>query len=1048
MTTNRPPSIVPLEGEKPTSAGSDAFPVRLVGTRATSANDATDLALLPVGALWEPGTILADRYRLLEAIGEGGMGTVFRAEQLEPVQREVAIKVIRGGFASASAQARFEAEGQTLALMDHPHIAKVLDGGTLPGVPPRPYFVMELVRGRPIGDFCRLRRLTLRQRLRLFRLVCLAVQHAHQKGIIHRDLKPGNILVSEVDGQAQPKVIDFGVAKAVTGQLIPGEDATRLGMLVGTMEYMAPEQTLSGLQDLDTRVDVYALGAILYELLCGFPVVSSTSQEGRTVIETLRLIQDIDPIPPSRRLSGRAVTGERLPAELDWIVMKCLEKDRERRYGSALELASEVEHWLRDEPLIAGPPSTLYRLRKFLRRHRLAVAVSGTGAACLMAAVVGVTWGWVQALEAKQESARERDTARLAAAAARRAKEDAQAAVALAVVAEQTARESEADLRSYSDFLVQQFLAAARPKGLQAGQGSDITVVEALEKAEPEIERFFAHWPRAEARTRHAIGVTWRNLGRFDRSEPHLRRAVALAEAAYGPTHSVTLDYANSLAVLLLTLDQPAEAVRLLERCLENQEGAALEINLTQQQNLAIAYCHSGRSAEGMALLRKLLALSASRIGTDDLTTLMLSLNLANELVRTGEIDEARQLIATAVATLRDQPLTGPEIGACTCYAWQLQTAILRADQRLEEAVNQGQELLELNRQWRGPLHPDTLKSQANLARDLLRLERPEAARDLLLDLQPKVRQALGPAHSSSLLTELWLAECDVALKRWPEAIRQLQSLIPRLQTTVDVAVEEVWHARRLLAVAFFNSNRPADSIDLARAAFRERTDSFQNQPEEWLFWTEMLGRSLLHLGQPATAAPYLKAALDHRRYQKTMDGIAGIDTLLLWSIVLHSQARYEDELTALDEALAWFNKNDPDHPYLSSSRIYRGRCLLRLGRPIEAEAELRSVLKERVQSQPQAWTTTNLRVLLGAALAAQGRLTEAEKLLIPAVAALEAQAEQIPPMWQVVRVSAWADLARLHKAAGRSDDAATCRAKAAALAKDLPSDPGSVQNP
>src|SRR5947208_832211 len=332
-----------------------------------------------------PGTLIAGRYKLLEAINEGGMGTVWMAQQTEPVKRLVAVKLVRTGINSKAVLARFEAERQALALMDHPNIGKVLDAGATPpdcpGCPATPFFVMELVKGVPITKFCDDRRLTPRQRLELFVPVCQAIQHAHQKGIIHRDVKPSNVLVALYDDRPVPKVIDFGVAKATGQQLTEQTLHTGFGAVVGTVEYMSPEQASFNQLDVDTRSDIYSLGVLLYELLSGSPPFSRKDLEKAGMLEMLRVIREQEPSRPSMKLStaealptlaaNRGTEPNRLASlmrgELDWIVMKALEKDRGRRYETANGFAADVQRYLSDEPVEACPPSTGYRLRKFSR---------------------------------------------------------------------------------------------------------------------------------------------------------------------------------------------------------------------------------------------------------------------------------------------------------------------------------------------------------------------------------------------------------------------------------------------------------------------------------------------------------------------------------------------------------------------------------------------------------------------------------------------------------------------------------------------------------
>jgi serine/threonine protein kinase len=384
-----------------------------------------------------PGTVIGP-YRLLEVLGEGGMGTVYLAEQTQPVQRQVALKVIRPGLDSRQVGARFAAERQALALMDHPHIAKVLDAGATPAG--RPYFVMELVQGVPLTRYCDERRLTPRQRLELFVPVCQAVQHAHQKGIIHRDLKPSNVLVALYDGRPVAKVIDFGVAKATGPKLAEETLCTTFGQVVGTLEYMSPEQAKLNALDIDTRSDIYALGVLLYELLTGTTPFERQRLYQAALDEVLRIIHEEEPPRPSTRLSttaelpqiaaNRGVEPKKLSGlvrgELDWIVMKCLEKDRNRRYDTANSLAADLQRSLHDEPVTACPPSAWYRLRKSVRRHRTSVLAAGLVFLALLVGAVGSTWNWLDARaerEAKELARRQAQDNADAERKARRARE-------------------------------------------------------------------------------------------------------------------------------------------------------------------------------------------------------------------------------------------------------------------------------------------------------------------------------------------------------------------------------------------------------------------------------------------------------------------------------------------------------------------------------------------------------------------------------------------------------------------------------------------------
>jgi serine/threonine protein kinase len=419
---------------------SDTHPSDVTSAYGPGAEAPDDAAPPPAEGL---GTWIGP-YKLVQHLGEGGMGAVYLAEQEHPVRRRVAVKVIKPGMASAQVIARFEAERQALALMDHPNIARVYDAGTIGSEPDalatgkpaavayasgsvgavgRPYFVMELIRGAPITTYCDDHRLTTRERLGLFVPVCRAIQHAHQKGVIHRDVKPSNVLVTVADGAPVPKVIDFGLAKATEQQPAERPSVTQYGTVVGTLEYMSPEQAETSAEGVDTRTDIYSLGVLLYELLTGATPLGRQAARHPGFTDLLRMIRDVEPPRPSTHLSSSdtlpAIAAARrtepaklarlLKGDLDWVVMKCLEKDRARRYETAGALARDVERFLADEPVEACPPSAGYRLRRFARKYRAALAAAGTFVLLLLAGAVVSTW---QALRATAAERREREAAR------------------------------------------------------------------------------------------------------------------------------------------------------------------------------------------------------------------------------------------------------------------------------------------------------------------------------------------------------------------------------------------------------------------------------------------------------------------------------------------------------------------------------------------------------------------------------------------------------------------------------------------------------------
>ncbi|HEY7636235.1 MAG TPA: serine/threonine-protein kinase [Gemmatimonadales bacterium] len=481
-------------------------------------------------------------YRIVRILGQGGMGIVYEAEQLEPLRRSVALKVIKLGMDTRDILARFEAERQALAVMDHPNIAKALDAGTTEGG--RPYFVMELVRGVPLTDYCDRQASSTRERLELFIAVCQGVQHAHQKGVIHRDLKPSNILVVEHDGRPVPKIIDFGIAKAVDRRLSESDFATQVGEMVGTPAYMSPEQAHSSGLDIDTRADIYSLGMVLYELITGVLPFDPRGLE-LVVFLVRHVLREKDHPTPSNRLASLAaeevtpvakrrqttVVGLRkeLTGDLDWIVLKAVEKDRARRYESAGGLAGDLQRYLKNQPVTARPPSTLYSLGKFVRRHRLAVAAGGVALVALVAVAVTMA-----ALAGR--IARERNRAELEGAKA----------------------------QSINAFLAD-MLRSADP---WQGGARQTTVVEALDAGARKVDSAFKGQPEIVTSIKRTIGNAYIGLGRVKDAEPLIRASVGAAIRSSGEESEETAQSLADLGNLYIALGRFDSAGPAIERAL------------------------------------------------------------------------------------------------------------------------------------------------------------------------------------------------------------------------------------------------------------------------------------------------------------------------------------------------------------------------------------------------------------------------------------------------------------------------------------------------
>ncbi|MEQ1748964.1 MAG: serine/threonine-protein kinase [Prosthecobacter sp.] len=613
----------------------------------------------------EQAGMIIGAYTLLERIGEGGFGAVWKADQSQPVKRQVALKILKLGMDTREVMARFEQERQALAVMDHPNIARVLDAGATPSG--RPFFVMELVRGVMITQFCDERKQNTTERLQLFMEVCQAVQHAHQKGIIHRDLKPTNILVSEHEGRAQVKVIDFGIAKATGAEKLTDLTiVTQINRLIGTPAYMSPEQ-ITGAQDVDTRTDIYSLGVVLYELLTGRTPFESSELAAAGRDGMMRLLLEKPAPKPSTRIKTMEATALQTIAEarqtrptdfmrllrgdLDLIIMKALEKERDRRYDAANALCADVERYLEQQPVLARAPSKLYVMKQFARRNR--VAVIGA-AAVLLTLVLGFGTSTLLFL-------REREARAMADAEVRKSKQVsrflqdmlASAGVSKALGRDATMMREVLDQTAdrIGHELADQPEVEAKLRGAISGAYSDI---DEYVKAEEHQRRCLELYRAQYARRDHAVlanaiidyAATLEKLGRFKEVIPLTQEGIAMLERVVGRDHADTGDALSELAWSLMKTGRAKEALEPAERAVKIWERDPTDTRLKEvPKTLAAIFMHLKRGAESEEMYRRELAALQKQHGPEHPDIVLCLDNFGMQLVNNGKFDEAKQVL-------------------------------------------------------------------------------------------------------------------------------------------------------------------------------------------------------------------------------------------------------------------------------------------------------------------------------------------------------------------------------------------------------------------
>ena len=788
-----------------------------------------------LGVPSEEGEESIGPYKLLQRIGEGGFGVVYMAEQTNPVRRRVALKIIKPGMDSKQVIARFEAERQALAMMEHPNIARVLDAGTT--ATRQPYFVMELVRGVPITEYCDANNLGPTERLELFADVCNAVQHAHQKGIIHRDIKPSNVLVTLHDDRPVPKVIDFGVAKATNMRLTEKTLFTEFRQVIGTPAYMSPEQAgISGL-DVDTRSDIYSLGVLLYELLTGTQPFEPGTLSGAAYDEILRFIREVEPPKPSTRVStlGESITeiakhrgikpddlGRTMRGDLDWIVMKALEKDRTRRYESAAELARDIGRHLADDPVLAGPPSTWYRLQKLVRRNRVAAVWGGLAAAGILVGLGASTVGFVEARRGRTQAREAEHQAQLGAQRALQAEQEERAQRQRAELsraeAEEQRERAEAEYARAAAALgfLDDTFASADP--LAAGGGAK-TLANLLDAATGRLEAGeLADQPLVEAEVRSTLGKTYRNLhlSGFETAELHLRRAsrIWLEHDAAEDAVQGLLD----LAALKDDQDEDAQAEALYRKALEiarSRGGEELLQSTLSSMGRFLTRCGAhdreafSRAEDGF---REALEIAERRNGLEHPAVATCMNELAGALIAQEDFAEAEELLGIALEIGRklygdshpDIAATLSELGALEqargdygaaerylreafAMDWKfeaddggvptaaVEVAMALADLlilegKAGESVTLYRMVLDGARELLPEPHPMIAFVLRSLAEALRASGDPQGSEEAYLEALEMNRKAVGEDHQETVITKVQLGQLYFGLERYQDA--------------------------------------------------------------------------------------------------------------------------------------------------------------------------------------------------------------------------------------------------------------------------------------
>jgi serine/threonine protein kinase/tetratricopeptide (TPR) repeat protein len=968
-------------------------------------------------------TVIAGKFKLVEEIGQGGMGHVYMAQQTEPIRRAVAVKVIKAGMDSKAVLARFEAERQALAMMDHPNIARVHDAGVTDSG--RPYFVMELIKGVPITEFCDAGKLTIRQRLELFVPVCQAIQHAHQKGIIHRDIKPSNVLVALYDDRPVPKVIDFGVAKAVGQPLTDHTFMTGFGAVVGTPEYMSPEQASFNQVDVDTRSDIYALGVLLYELLTGSTPIDRRSLGKAALLEVLRIVREVEVPRPSAKLStldtlpnvaaNRGIEPTRLSkvlrGELDWVLLKALEKDRTRRYDTVNALARDIQRHLADEMVDARPPSPGYRLKKFVRRNKSQMIAASLVVFALLIGLAAAMWGLLEARrqsEAKELARQAEEKQRIEADAKRR---EAETNLAFATKGNEILGSVFEELNPNRNYETVAELRSA--------------LGENLKKAVTALEGSAIGDPLIVAEMQHTLGISLFFLGDMSSGLLVLEKAAETRKVRLGLDHPTTLRTQAFLGDCYRSAGKFDLAVRLLEntvKVMTAKLGPEDQGTLMTMNHLANAYGQAGKPELALPIFEKIVAVSKARHGPHHRDTLLFMNNLGTAYSAAHRPDRAQPLFEETLA--QTKVTYGPTHLETLACMNNLGQAYLDAG-KLNDALLLLEEAFRLMKVKLGPTHTDTVACMGTLATAYRTAGRLDRAVFLLKEALDGFRAKLPPDHPHVLSCLSHLAVTYSDQGKHDLALPLLEEALKLTADKLGPDHRETLERMNNVAATYWLANQLDKSVPMFEETLRLKIAKIgRDEP-----WTQLtvanLGVNYKDTGRLAEAIPLLEEA---HRALKT-------DPRLRWvgEQLLDAYAKAGEKAKGINlcrETLDYVRRSLPNgSPKLAAPLATSGLALLRIEAFAEAEPLIRECLAIREKHDADAWTTFNTQSMLGGALLGQKKHHDAEPLLIKGYEGMK-QREQMMPKGGTRIPEALDRLIELYTVTNRPDQATKWRAE------------------